>query len=205
MLFDERAGSERKGPGPGARAVLAPLAFVLVAAAFAPCARLLRYATLGASELPAPALLLVPAFVAAAFLHEKLVRGLLYGALGRFLPTGLGAPLVALAGVVAPLGARLALFPVPRVSPWTVGVHGFLVEYTLSLALAWIALGTASTVPGGFALSLLWVFRLLVSVRFHGSAVPVLELLAAIGAAWAVVVLLREPLAPHREAMEEAP
>lgn len=205
MLFDERAGGERKGPGPRTRAVLAPVAFALVALLFVPVARLLRYAALGATELPASALLLVPAAVVAAFLHERVVRGFLYDAMRRVLPAGFGAPLVALLGVASPLSARLLLFPVPRVSPWAVGVHAFLVEYTLSLALAWIALGTASTVPGGAALSLVWVFRLLVGVTFHGGAVPVLELLAAICAAWSVLVVLREPLAPHREAMEEAP
>lgn len=205
MLFDERAGGERKGPGPRTRGVLAVLAFAVVALLFVPVARLLRYAALGTAELPASALLLAPAAVAAAFLHERLVRGFLYDALRRVLRAGFGAPLVALAGVAAPLSARLLLFPVPRVSPWVVGVHAFLVEYALSLALAWLALGTASTLPGGAALSLVWLFRLLVGVTFHGGAVPVLELLSAIGAAWAVLVVLREPLAPHREAMEEAP
>ncbi len=93
----------------------------------------------------------------------------------------------------------------PRVAPAVVGVHAFLVEYALSLGLTWMALGTRSTLPGGSALAALWLLRLLVAVRFHGGVVPVLELLAAIAAAFAVAAILRAPLAPHREAVEGTP
>lgn len=205
MLFQEGAGKAKRTLPPAALPALAPALFVVVALLFAPLARLLRYAAFGAPELDAPLPLLVPAALLGALLHERLVRGALYARLRAALPAGLGAPAVALVGVAAPFAARLALFPVPRVSPAAVGVHAFLVEYALSLGLTWLALGTARTLPGGAALGSIWLFRLLVSVRFHGGFVPLLELFSAIAAAAAVVAVLREPLAPHHGALTEAP
>jgi len=178
---------------------VAVVAFVAGALLHLPAGYLLRYARV--DLLPSPALFLaaVPLAIAAAFGHEALVRGKLYGALQPALPAGLAAPSVALVGAVAPLIARLLLFPVPYVPFPAVAGQALMVEFFLSLGLTWIALGTGSTRPGAVALATLWILRLALGVRFHGGALPLLELAAALVAALLVALVLAGPLAPHRE------
>ena len=68
-------------------------------------------------------------------------------------------------------------------------------------ASSWLALGTGATWPGGAALSAIWLVKGTVPVAFHGRPVPVLELLAAALGAVAVALVLKKPLAPHRDAL----
>jgi hypothetical protein len=177
----------------------AAAAFVGVASLHLPLGYLLHYARLDLFPRPLLALGALPVAAAAAFLHETAVRGRLYGALRRRVPPGFAAPLVALAGTAAPLAVRLALFPVPGVPPLLVASHAFVVEYLLSLGLAWLALGSASVRPGAAALATLWVLRASLGVRFHGGAVPLMELAAAGAAALAVAWVLSSLLEPHRD------
>lgn len=181
---------------------LAVLAFLAAALSYLPAARALRYATIALLTRPAAwhwALLLV---LPAAFLHEKLVRGLLYGTLQARVRPGFAAPLAALAGVVVPVAVRLWLFRFPAV-PWPlVAGQALLVELPLSLALCFLALATGRTLPSSVALFLLWAARIVVVPTFRGSPLPTLEILAAILAAVVVPLVLHKPLAPHREALE---
>ena len=181
---------------------LAVLAFLAAALSYLPAARLLRYATIALFARPAAwhaALLLA---IPVVLLHEKLVRGLLYGALRARVRPGFGAPLAAFAGAVLPLAVRLFLFRFPAV-PWPlVAGQAFLVELPLSFALCLLALGTGGTRASSVALLLLWAARVVVVPTFRGSPLPTLEILAAILAAVVVPLVLHRPLAPHREALE---
>jgi len=182
--------------------VLAVLAFLAAALSYLPVARALRYATIAFFTRPASWHIALPFVVLVAFLHEALVRGVLYGALRCRVPVGFGAPLAALAGVVAPVAARLWLFPFPAV-PWPLVLgQAVVAELPLSLALCLLALGTGRWLPGGFALALLWISRIVIVPTFHGSPVPTLEILAALLAAAVVALVLHRPLTPHREALE---
>lgn len=179
------------------------MAFLAAALAYLPAARALHYATIAVFTRPASWYYALPFVVLLALLHEALVRGVLYGALRRRVRAGLGAPLAAFAGVVAPVAARLWLFPFPAV-PWPLVVgQAIVVELPLSLALCLLALATGRWLPGGVALSLLWTARIVIVPTFLGSPLPTLEILAAILAAAVVALVLHKPLTPHREALEE--
>lgn len=188
--------SERRAP-----AAAAAVVFVLAALAYLPAARFLRYASFGGDVDSARLLWLVPLAVAGGFVFERIVRGTFYGWLRTKLPAGLAAPAVAALGAIPMAAVRLA-FGTRFDGPPILGlVHAYLVAFALGLGLAWLALGTGSTVPGGAALALVWAVKAAVPVVSHGQPVPLLELLAAAVAAAAVALVLREPLAPHRDAM----
>ncbi len=91
--------------------------------------------------------------------------------------------------------------PAVRGSALLAIAHAYLVAFALGLGLAWLALGTGATWPGGAALSAIWLVKGTVPVAFHGRPVPVLELLAAALGAVAVALVLKKPLAPHRDAL----
>lgn len=173
--------------------------FLLVAVSFIPAARLLRYATVGGSGRGAALLLIVPASVAAALLYERVVRGALYRALGKRLPVGAAAPLVALLGALLPAALRLGLLPGGSAPFSALALHACLVELGLGLGLCFLALGTGSTLPGGLALGLLWVSRFSVAVTFRGGVVPALELAAAWTAPFLTAAVLARPLRPWRQ------
>jgi hypothetical protein len=179
--------------------VAAVAAFVAAASLHLPLGYLFRYARIDLFPRPFLALAALPLAVVIAFLHEGAIRGKLYGFLQERVPPGLAAPLAALAGTALPLAARLVLFPVPGVPPLLVASHAFGVEYLLSLGLTWMALGTASTRPGTYALAALWALRLSLGVRFHGGVFPLMEMGAAGAAALLVTQVLRASLAPHRD------
>ena len=182
--------------------LVAVLAFLAAALSYLPAARALRYATIAFFPRPAAWHVALLAAIPVVLLHEKLVRGLLYGALRARMRPGFGAPLAALAGVVVPVAVRLVLFRFPAV-PWPlVAGQAFLVELPLSLALCLLALGTGGTRASSAALLLLWAARVVVVPTFRGSPLPTLEILAAVLAAVVVPLVLHKPLAPHREAME---
>lgn len=172
--------------------------FLVVALSYAPVARFFRYATLGSSGRGAELLLLVPACVAAALLYERAVRGVLYGTLGRKLPVGAAAPLVALLGALLPAALRLGLLPGGPAPFPGLALHAVLVELGLGFGLCLLALGTGSTLPGGLALGLLWVSRFSVAVTFRGGVVPALELAAAWAAPFLTAAVLARPLTPWR-------
>jgi hypothetical protein len=174
-------------------------AFLVVALSFAPLARLLRYATLGRARDGVELLLFVPACLAVALLHERIIRGWLYGALGRRLPVGTAAPLVAFLGAILATYLRLAVLPRPSAPIVLAAAHAWLVEAGLGLGLCLLALGTGSTIPGGVALGLVWSVRFGLSVTFVGGVVPLMELAAAWAAPVAVAAVLSRPLAPWRE------
>ena len=173
--------------------------FLLVAASYVPLARYFRYATLGGSGRGTALLAIVPAALAAALLYERAVRGTLYGALGKRLPTGAAAPVVALLGAALPAFLRLELLPRSTASLTVLVCHAFLVEAGLGLALCLLALGAGGAVPGGVAYGLLWVLRFGVGLTFVGGVVPLMELAAAWAAPVAVAIVLARPLAPYRE------
>ena len=188
-------------PKADTNALPAAAAAVFVAAAllYLPLGYLLRYARIDLFPRPALAAAAVPVAAAAAYLHEAAIRGKLYGSLREKVAPGLAAPLAALAGTVVPFALRLAVLPVPAVPFFLVAGHALVVEFALSLGLTWLALGSGSARPGAWALAALWVLRLSLGVRFHGGAVPLLELLAACTAAALVALVLSRPLAPHRD------
>jgi hypothetical protein len=188
--------SERRAPATAAAAV-----FALVALSYLPAARFLRYASFG-GDVDLPRLFrLVPLAILGAFVLERVVRGTLYGWLRAKIPAGLGAPAVAALGAIPMVAARLA-FGVRFDGPPVLGlVQGYLVAFALGLGLAFLALGTGSTVPGGAALATVWAVKAAAPVVSHGQPVPLLELAAAALAAAAAAFVLREPLAPHRDAM----
>lgn len=176
----------------------AAAAFALLALSYIPVGRALHYASPGLStdtRLP----WLVPLAVAAAFLHERVVRGFLYDALRRRVPPGLGAPLIAGIGAILPAAARLAVWGRNGAAPVLVAGHALLVGFFLGLGLAWMALATGSTVPGGAGLAAVWAAKLVVAVDHVGPAVPFLELSAAVLAAAGTAFVLWSPLAPHRD------
>jgi hypothetical protein len=186
---------------PGEKRGLAAAAagvFLLVALSFLPVARLLRYATVGVSGRGKALLLVVPVSLAATLLYERIVRGALYGVLGRRLPVGAAAPVVAFLGALLPAALRLGLLP-GGTAPFTaLALQALLVELGLGLGLCLLALGTGSTAPGGVALGLLWVSRFSVAVSFRGGVVPALELAAAWLAPLATAAVLTRPLTPWR-------
>ncbi len=185
-------------PGRGLAAAAAGC-LLLVALAFLPVARILRYATLNVSGRGEVLLAVLPTCLVAALLYERLVRGVLYGAFGRRLPIGAAAPTVALLGALVPAYLRLTLLP-RGPAPLSVLVgHAYLVETGLGLGLCWLALGTGRTVPGGLALGGIWIARFGIEVTFHGGMVPLMELAAAWAATLAVALVLSRPLAPFRE------
>lgn len=188
--------SERRAP-----AFAAAAAFALAALSYLPAARFLHYASFGGDVDAGRLLWLVPLAVLGAFVLERVVRGALYGWLRRKLPAGLAAPAVAALGAIPMVAARLAFGPRFDGPPVLALVHGYLVAFALGLGLAFLALGTASTVPGGAGLAFVWVVKAAAPVVSHGRPVPLLELLAAALAAAAAALVLREPLAPHRDAM----
>jgi hypothetical protein len=178
---------------------LTTLSFVALATAYLPAGLLLRYLTLQPRELKVSIPLALLALLPLAFLHEFVIRGVCYRAVRERLPSGFPAILIALIGTAAPLWARLAIFPSPRVAmPVVVGQAAF-VEFFLSMGLTWIALGTSSIVPGAVGLIILWTTRFLIAPRFHGGVVPMLEVWMALLAAVGAALVLHRPLAPHRE------
>ena len=180
---------------------MAGAAFALAALSYLPVARLMRYASFGGDVDAGRLAWLVPLAVVGAFVFERLVRGSFYGWLRRKLPAGLAAPAVAALGAVPMAAARLT-FGARIDGPPILGlVHAYLVAFALGLGLAFLALGTGSTVPGGAALAAVWAVKAAAPVISHGRPVPLLELGAAALAAVAVALVLREPLAPHRDAM----
>lgn len=187
------------GRGGAVLSAIAVFAFLAASLSFVPAGLFLRYL----SFLPAarPNLAAVCVAVAGAVALEALVRGFLYGAWrGRF-PNGAAALLVAALGALVTTTARLLALPQPDVSPVVLVPHALLVEGALSLALTWMALGTGSIAPSSAALSTLWLARLATDPVFRGPAVPALELISAILSAVVVAIVLRRPLAPHREAL----
>ena len=181
---------------------LAVVVFLAAALCFIPVARVLRYATVAFFTRPASWHLALLVALPAAFLHEALVRGRLYGWLQGKVRVGFAAPLAAFAGVLVPVALRLWLFPFPAVPrPLVVG-QALFVELPISLALCLLALGSGRTLPCGAALFLLWAARVLVVPTFRGAPVPVMEVLAALLVPLAVALVLHRPLTPHREALE---
>jgi hypothetical protein len=170
-----------------------------VALSFLPAARLLHYAKIGLSDRGAALVWMAPLAVFLAILYERVVRGSLYGALGRRLAVGNAAPAVAFLGALVPAAIRLWILPRGGAPPVILAGHAFLVESGLGLALALLALGTGSTLPGGFTYGAIWAVRLAAAVTFHGSVVPLLETAAAWASAIAVALVLSRPLAPWRE------
>lgn len=176
----------------------------MVSSSYLLLARLLHYATLSLSEdIGRVALLSIP-ILAVALVHERLVRGALYSALRARLHPGLAAPAVAFVGGLVLAALRLAFLPRARAPFAVLAVHALLVETLLGFGLAWLALGSGSTVPGGIALGLVWIVRLGAAHVFHGGVVPLLELIFALLAALAVAGILSRELAPHRAAVLEA-
>ncbi|MEO8585722.1 MAG: hypothetical protein ABI584_06155 [Acidobacteriota bacterium] len=182
-----------------AAAAAAALAFV--ALAYLPAARSLHYLSFSRDVDSGRLLWFAPAAVIGAFLFERIVRGSFYGWLQKKLPAGMAAPVVAALGAIPVAALRLTLAP-PLDAPPVIAIgHAYLVAFALGLGLAWLALGTGATWPGGSALAAIWLVKGALPASFHGRPVPLLELLAAVLAAVAVAVVLRKPLAPHRNAM----
>lgn len=190
--------SERRAP---AFAAGAALAFAAAALSYVPVARFLHYASFSGDVDAARLMWLVPLAIAGAFAFERVVRGAFYGWLRAKVPAGLAAPAVAALGAIPMAAARLA-FGAHFDGPPVLGlVHAYLVAFALGLGLAWLALGTGSTLPGGAALAAVWAVKAAAPVVSHGRPVPLLELLAAVVAAAAAALVLYKPLAPHRDAM----
>ena len=183
---------------------LAAAAFVLVSSSHLLVGRLLHFATLSPTDDARRAALLFLAVGAAAFLHERLVRGLLYTRLRSLVKPGLAAPIVAVAGALAPVVARLTVLPRARVPFALVVAHAVQVETFLGFGLTWLALGSGGTLWSSLALVLVWAVRLFVVPVFHGGIVPLFESVAALAAALTVAGILARPLAPHRAAVLEA-
>ncbi|HEX2757138.1 MAG TPA: hypothetical protein VHP60_01410 [Thermoanaerobaculia bacterium] len=180
----------------GAAAVLA-----VVSLSYLPGARFLHYLSFSGDVNVSRLLWFAPAAVLGAFLFERVVRGTFYGWLRVKLPAGMAAPVVAALGAIPVAGLRLWLAPRFAAPPLLAIAHAYLVAFALGLGLAWLALGTGATWPGGAALSAIWLVKGTVPVAFHGRPVPVLELLAAALGAVAVALVLKKPLAPHRDAL----
>jgi len=190
--------TERRAP---ALAAGAAFAFVLAGLSYLPATRFLHYASFSGDVDAARLAWLVPLAIAGAFAFERIVRGAFYGWLRTKLPAGLAAPAVAALGAVPMAAARLAFGPRFDGPPVLGVVHAYLVALALGLGLAWLALGTRSTIPGGAALAAVWAVKAAAPVISHGRPVPLFELLAAALAAAAAAFVLRKPLAPHRDAM----
>ncbi len=188
--------SERRAP-----AFAAGTVFVLAALSYIPGARFLHYASLSGDVDGTRLAWLVPLAVVGAFVFERIVRGALYDWLRTKLAAGLAAPAVAALGAVPMAAARLAFGPRFDGPPVLGFLHAYLVAGALGLGLAFLALGTGSTVPGGASLAVVWAVKASAPVVSHGRPVPLLELAAAALAAAAVAFVLNKPLAPHRDAM----
>jgi hypothetical protein len=188
----------------GALFALAAAAFVAVSSAYLPAAWLLRFATLPLTDAPPRAALFTGAAAVCALLHERFVRGDLYGALRGSLAPGVAAPVVALAGALVPAWARFVLLPRPR-APLAIAIgHALVVEILLGFGLTWLALGSGRWGFSAAALALVWAVRLFVVPVFHGGVVPLLEAAFALLAALSVAGVLAKPLAPHRAAVLES-
>lgn len=188
-------------PESRAPAFAAAAVFALAALSYLPVARFLHYASFSGDVDAGRLAWLVPLAIAGAFIFERVVRGGLYSWLRAKLPPGLAAPAVAALGAIPMAAARLA-FGARFDGPPVLGlVHAYLVAFGLGLGLAFLALGTGSTVPGGAALALVWSVKAAAPVVSHGRPVPLLELLAAAVAAAAAALVLHKSLAPHRAAM----
>ncbi len=188
--------SERRAP-----AFAAGAAFVVAALSYLPGARLLHYASFSGDIDARRLAWLVPLAVVGALVFERIVRGSLYGWLRTKLPAGLAAPAVAALGAVPMVAARLVFAPRFDGPPILGLVHAYLVACALGLGLAFLALGTGSTVPGGAALAVVWAVKAAAPVVSHGRPVPLLELAAAAIAAVVAALVLHKSLAPHRAAM----
>ena len=173
--------------------------FLLAALSFVPLARFLHYARLGLSERGPSLLLVVPVVLAATLLHEAVVRGALYGAVGSRMAVGAAAPVVALLGAVLPAYLRLQLLPRGTAPLGVLAGHAFLVEAGLGLGLCLLALAAGSAVPGAIAYGLLWITRFGLAVTFVGSVVPMMELASAWATPLVLALVLARPLAPWRE------
>lgn len=173
--------------------------FLLVALSYMPIARLFHYATLHGSERDPALLVIAPGCLAAAILYEALVRGALYGALGRRLPVGAAAPVVAFLGAILPAFLRLELLPRGTARLGVLAGHAFLVEAGLGLALCLLALAARSAVPGALVYGVLWLGRFGLAITFVGGVVPMMELAAAWAAPLVLAFVLARPLAPFRE------
>jgi hypothetical protein len=184
-----------------APALAAAAVFALAALSYLPAARFLRYASFSGDVDAARLVWVVPLAVASAFVFERLVRGGLYGWLRANLAPGLAAPAVAALGAIPMAAARLRFGTRFDGPPVLALVHAYLVALALGLGLAFLALGTGSTVPGGAALAAVWAVKAAAPVVSHGRPVPLLELLAAALAAAGAALVLNKSLAPHRAAM----
>ncbi len=202
---DTREGAEKPSSRPPNKRIPAAAAVVLVlaASAFLPLGHVLRYATVNPSATVSFAVWLLPVVLALVLAHEALIRGYFYRLLRRNLPTGFAAPAVAAVSAAIAVYARLSLLDPPR-GPYSLVVsQALFVEFALGLALTLLALAS-SYLYSAAALFALWALRLFLEVRFRGGTLPMLELLAALLALGAVVLVLEKPLAPHREALAEA-
>jgi hypothetical protein len=188
---------------------LAAAALVAVSNAYLLVGRIARYATVSFTAAPARAAAAAVVLTAGALVFERAVRGGLYAALRARLHAGLAAPAVALLGAVVTAAVRLGLeqlelVPRGRAPVVVLVAHAYLVETLLGLGLAWLALGSGSTLPGGVSLSLVFVLRVALTPVYHGGVVPLLEVVFALLAAVAVAGVLAGPLAPHRAAVIDA-
>jgi hypothetical protein len=179
----------------------AAAALFLVSLAYLPAARSLHYLSFSHDVDTRRLLWFAPVAVLGAFLFERIVRGTFYGWLRKKLPAGMAAPVVAALGAIPIAAFRLYLAPRFEAPPALAIAHAYLVAFALGLGLAWLALGTGATWPGGAALAAIWLVKGALPVSFHGRPVPLLELFAAVLAAVAVALILQKPLAPHRDAM----
>jgi len=182
-------------------AVSGAAVLALVSLAYLPAARFLHYLSFSGDVNVSRLAWFAPAAVLGAFLFERIVRGSFYGWLRKKLPAGMAAPAVAALGAVPVAAARLSLAPRFEAQPSIAIAHAYLVACALGLGLAWLALGTGATWPGGAALAAIWLVKGALPVAFHGRPVPVLELFAAALGAVAVALVLKKPLAPHRDAL----
>jgi hypothetical protein len=182
-------------------AAAAAAALALVSLAYLPVARSLHYLSFSGDVDTRRLVWFVPAAVLGAFLFERIVRGSFYAWLRTKLPAGTAAPVVAALGAIPVAALRLTLGPRVEAPPALAIAQAYLVASALGLGLAWLALGTGATWPGGAALAAVWLVKGALPASYHGRPVPVLELVAAVLAAAAVALVLRRPLAPHRAAM----
>ena len=182
----------------------AAAALVLVSLVYLPAARSLHYLSFSQGVDSSRLLWFAPLAVLGAFLFERIVRGTFYDWLRKKLPAGMAAPVVAVVGAIPVAAFRLYLAPRLDAPPAIAIAHAYLVAFALGLGLAWLALGTGATWPGGAALAAIWLVKGALPVSFHGRPVPLLELLAAVLAAIVVALVLQKPLAPHRDAMWSA-
>ena len=131
----------------------AAAAFALVSLAYLPAARSLHYLSFSQDVDTRRLLWFAPAAILGAFLFERIVRGTFYGWLREKLPAGMAAPVVAALGAIPVAALRLTLSGPLNAPPALAIGHAYFVAFALGLGLAWLALGTGSTWPGGAALS----------------------------------------------------